>query len=511
MKKEYIVSLKKDIDYNQFWREMEETISNHEFVPTRPVEIVNNRDLSVRSCHYSLTDLEAKTLREDPRVEAVLLPAPPNLRSNNAIQIADFSRESIQFPNVIDPNLVNWGLRRMVVEDIESQIGNSYPYCLDGTGVDVVIQDDGVFGEHPEFQDKHGNSRFIALDWYAAAGVAGTMPSGHYGNVGAHGTHVAGIAAGKTYGWAKGANVYSIRYDLFENISDVFDLIKTWHLNKPVDPKTGFKRPTIVNQSWGYRWFYDNAIIGGNLTDLVYRGISRGTTLRDIYGNINAAHGFHYTPSDVDQQELTDAGVICVKASGNYYHKVDAPGGVDYDNHYIYDTTWGYVIDPSTPIYYHRGSSPWSTDTIVVANVDSQTFNGKEQVAESSERGPGVDYFAPGTDITSCTNGEGFYGYTTYYPENDGYRIARISGTSMAAPQITGMLALFLQVNPGADITQCRAWLDNFSSKLNKLYSTELLNDYTNTRSLMGQENKFPFFPIARENGFRQTGNIIKK
>jgi len=509
--KEYIVSLNKDVNYDEFWEQMETSILSHDHVPTRPIEIVNNRDLSLRSCHYSLTDNEAQILRNDPRVASVLLPAPAALRATTALQTGDFSREAIAFPEIIDPNLVNWGLRRMVVEDLEAQVGTEYPYCLDGTGVDVVIQDDGVFGEHPEFQDSRGNSRFVELDWYAAAGVPGTMPEGHYGNVGAHGTHVAGIAAGKTYGWAKGATVYSIRYDLFENISDVFDLIKTWHLKKPIDPKTGYRRPTIVNQSWGYRWFYDNAIIGGSLTDLVYRGVSRGATINPTFGNVNASHGFHYTASDVDQQELTDAGVICVKAAGNYYHKVDAPGGIDYDNYYTFDTTWAFVIDPSTPIYYHRGSSPWSPDTITVASIDSQPAGSKEQVAEYSERGPGIDYFAPGSDVTSATNSEGFYGFTTFYPPSDGYRIARISGTSMSTPQITGMLALFLQVNPGATIDQCREWLDTNSSKLNKIFTTGLTNDYSNTRSIMGQENKFPFFPNARDIGFKQSGGVIKK
>ena len=81
----------------------------------------------------------------------------------------------------------------------------------------------------------------------------------------------------------------------------------------------------------------------------------------------------------------------------------------------------------------------------------------------------------------------------------------------MSTPQITGMLALFLQVNPGATIDQCREWLDNNSSKLNKIFTTGLTNDYSNTRSIMGQENKFPFFPNARDIGFKQSGGVIKK
>ena len=67
-KKEYIVSLKRDVNYDQFWTEMENPTSGLPAVPNRPIEIVNNRDASLRICHYSLTDEEAEKLRNDPRV-----------------------------------------------------------------------------------------------------------------------------------------------------------------------------------------------------------------------------------------------------------------------------------------------------------------------------------------------------------------------------------------------------------------------------------------------------------
>ena len=40
------------------------------------------------------------------------------------------------------------------------------------------------------------------------------------------------------------------------------------------------------------------------------------------------------------------------------------------------------------------------------------------------------------------------------YPNDNGYKIANISGTSMAAPQVAGVLALWCQLNPGATPAQ---------------------------------------------------------
>jgi subtilisin family serine protease len=506
--KEYIVSLKKDVDYDEFWDQIENQRANDSFVPSRRVEIVNNRDLSIRSCHYALTDEEANLLRLDPRVAAVAIPPNPSLKALSLIQEGNFSRTTGGTNN----SWINWGLRRCVLEDLESIVGSEYPYCIDGSGVDIVIQDNGVMSGHPEWQDSTGITRFVEHDWYQAAGVPGSMPTGHYGDVGDHGTHVAGIAAGKTYGWAKGARIYSIRYDLFE--SDAFDLIKTWHLNKPVDPVTGVKRPTIVNASWGYRWFYNNGGNGGSIVNRTYRGITTTSSVTSsASGMVNNAHNFTYTPADVDQEELTDAGVICVRAAGNYFHKIDEPGGVDWDNNYTYSTSWALGSVPAgQPIYYHRSGSPWSPDTIIVSNIDSAAHvSTLEQLASSSERGPGVFISAPGSSITSATRTNGFPGANSRYPFNQNYYIARISGTSMAAPQVTGVLALYLQVNPKATADDCKNWLANIASKNNKVYSTGLDNDYTNSRSLMGQQNKFLYSPYGVDVGFTQSGSVAMR
>jgi subtilisin family serine protease len=76
----------------------------------------------------------------------------------------------------------------------------------------------------------------------------------------------------------------------------------------------------------------------------------------------------------------------------------------------------------------------------------------------------------------------------------------------MAAPQVTGVLALFLQLYPDATQAECKKWLTNFGSNSGIMYTTGLTNDYTNGRSLMGQPNRYLHSPFNQDIVFKQSG-----
>jgi len=379
-----------------------------------------------------------------------------------------------------------------------------YNYTLDGSGVDVVIMDSGLQIDHPEFQDANGVSRVVELDWTTASGIAG-MPAqniNYYRDHDGHGTHVAGTAVGKTYGWAKNAKIYAVKLAGLEGAGDsgtgtsatyVFDCIKEWHNAKPNDAATGAKRPTVVNMSWGYLRYYDT------VTSMTYQGSSKtgtdidSTSKRWAFGLPPVWNGVRYATNlrigsvDVDMEELIDAGVHVMVAAGNRSHKVDVESGADYDNVLVANTG---------SVNYQRGSSPYSVNAHIVGNIDS-TINagGLEQKSVSSEAGPGVSVYAPGTDIMSAMSTTNRFGATILnnpYPPNSNFLINNISGTSMASPQITGMTALWLQLNPSATPAQALAFV-NSTSKTAKLYDTASSVDYTDTRSLLGATNRFAF------------------
>ena len=73
--REYNVILKKDIDYDEFWNDMEsDTDGGKLYIPNRRVDFTNERPASLRQCWYLLTDEEAEQLKLDERVFDVEIP-----------------------------------------------------------------------------------------------------------------------------------------------------------------------------------------------------------------------------------------------------------------------------------------------------------------------------------------------------------------------------------------------------------------------------------------------------
>jgi subtilisin family serine protease len=492
--KQYNVALKEGIDYDGFWNDIEsDTDGGKLYIPNRAVEFTNERPASLRQCWYLLTDEEAELLRQDDRVFCVEIP--PEFRDDivmmhRATQTGDFTKTSSD-----SGAYLNWGLIRSSnstnVYGIGTTTALNYTYTLDGTGVDVVIQDSGLQVDHPEFLNSVGTTRVQQLDWGTYSGGAFTQNANHYRDLDGHGTHCAGIACGKTYGWAKEARVYSQKLNGLEGTGDsgtgisityAFDAIKTWHTSK------AGARPTVVNMSWGYGSGYNT------VTSLTYRGTSytdANTTGNSSYRystyGLNSSGGTTTTylanvrigSVDTDIEEMIAAGIVVCIAAGNRGTKIDVSGGTDYNN---------FVVTNGGTIYYHRGSSPYSDNALIVGSMDSTPNSAiDDQRATYSETGPGVSIWAPGTDIMSSTSNTNKFTGQSYYL-NASFKQCNISGTSMAAPQVAGVAALVLQLNPTYTPAQIRTSLINTAST--RLYTTSLSNDYSNTRSLLGSTIK---------------------
>ena len=495
-------------------------------IPDRSVDVANPRPGSRIQTHFMLTDDEAEELRKDPRVRAVEVP--PEQRDDISIGLNAYQQGRFLRASGLDSSNVNWGLRRCMSETNNYQDGSNrlteidgpYEYAVDGTGVDIVIQDSGIDPDHPDWNDYNGVSRFQEIDWYVESGLPGTQSADHYRDLDGHGTHCASIAAGLIYGWAKGAHIYSQKLAGLETlqgsdgtgipISDAFDCIRLWH-----NAKTN-GRPTVVNMSWGY-----GATISDDPTSGVYRGTpwTYGVDYTDR-NTLEAATGYsrdrfidggsnsffrmpvRVASVDAEVEDMISDGIHITIAAGNDYHKADIEGGPDYDN----EATIGGVTR-----FYHRGSSPLSPNAFMVGNIDDnfkayfdETYTDQErlldQTASSSKRGPGTNIWAPGSEITAATSRDydtGSYS-TVGYPGAEEFPIMSIGGTSMAAPQVCGVVAQHLQVRPNLTPAQMQARI--FADSKAVIYDTGSSTDYERILdSIMGSPNRMLFSRYGKQ------------
>ena len=501
----YNVILHKGVDYQSFWDDMELSDDGGTLhIPNRRVDSPNLRPNSPRQAWYTLSSDEVSTLKNDSRVLGIEIP--PEFRDdiqieNRGTQTGDFSKTTSD-----SGAFLNWGLIRHKSKENNYASGNTtsedYTYTLDGSNVDIVIQDSGIEYAHAEFKGPDGVERINNIDWYSLSGVTtGTQNSNHNRDLDGHGTHVAGIALGRNHGVAKGANLYSVKVNGLEgatdtgtgiSITDCFDVIKGWHNNKTDNIETGIPNPTVVNMSWGYSTTFTNA----SITAINYRGVSYTGGDIDTAGERESNYGLMeyqatvgvYSANvrilsvDTDVEEMIDAGIHITIAAGNRANKCDVPGGTDYNN---------YLTRGGEDVYYHRGSSPNSEGAILVGNIDSSVQSAtQDRKAVSSECGPGVDIYAAGTNIMSCTSNTNKFTDAVYNFDSN-YRQCNISGTSMAAPQVAGMVALYLQASPLSPPSEMKRSLQAMSG--NNLYTSSADNDWTDSRSLLGGEQRVLF------------------
>lgn len=207
---------------------------------------------------------------------------------------------------------------------------------------------------------------------------------------------------------------------------------------------------------------------------------------------------------DSDIEQAIDEGIIYVGAAGNGYWKHDLPGGLDWNN--TFEMANRYPDSVTNPYYYMRGSSPTANDNsvhpdgnfdipnICVGSIDVTTGDYK---ANYSDCGPGVDIFAPGTNIISS--------YTSGISDDRGTGfLSKLSGTSMASPQVCGILACALEQNPHWKQEQAKAYITGIA-KTNQI--TDTAGGPADYRDLQGAPDKYVYYRKERPD----TGTTVPK
>jgi hypothetical protein len=383
-----------------------------------------------------------------------------------------------------------------------------------GNGVDVVIVDGVIDPNHPEFavnSDGTGGSRVKYFNWYSL-NIPGDSSYGQTysppittnrsssSDDSRHAVHVAGTVAGNSQGWAPNANIYNISPQYVTGgvqYVNLYKYILYWHNQKRA---AGDMTPTIVNNSWNSRYTINYT----DITSVTYQGstVAGPFTIQQL-----AAYGITVDSSDncarialrndamdADIEACINAGVIMVAAAGNFYYRMTTDSGdVDYNN-----TVTATGANSGNPIYYSRGTSPGSASGVIcVGGISSSTDSpGADRKLNYSNRGPRVDVFAPGAIITSAwltTTGVSSPAPTPVPDARDSrYYVAKLSGTSMASPQVCGVLACALEITPTMNQAAAMAYITQ-NAGINQIPTTTggIIDPY----DLLGAPNRYLAVP----------------
>lgn len=260
--------------------------------------------------------------------------------------------------SITTKTVVPWGVKKI-------EAPKSWKWSR-GRGIRVAVIDTGISNFHPAIQRNYKGGINILSPYFE--------PEDHNG----HGTHVAGIIAGRSselgvMGVAPRAFIYAVKAFNRRGSANLSDLLAA--INWCVE-----KRMNIVNMSFGMN----------KVSDSLRKAV----------------------------QIAYQKGIIMVAATGNQGNQVR----IDYPASY--------------------------PETIAVGSISPQ-----EKISTFCNIGGGVDIFAPGEKIISSW----LAGATK-----------EMSGTSMAVPHVSGVIALLLYLNRRLGPEQIRYLLMKSAKKMNE-------------------------------------------
>ena len=445
-------------------------------------------------------------------------------------------------------------------------INDDLSFSLTGKNVDIIIHDSGIMQYHPEFLDDDGKSRvrdvildgpyYIDPSYFTSNSYTYTKPdgrigittasahswwenssnrSGSFSSVGtisvpdaytvanslgiggtshtmtsSHGTGCAGLSAGRNFGLAFEANIWTISIFAPADISTEasYDALKIFHQNKP--ETAGRKNPTVVNGSWGYFAGFNS----GTTVNYSFKGstgsftgyasnstgvqaMAYGLSSGSIY-NRQYATSSRSNSTETAGDELVNAGVIYVTSAGNSNQRLGLGLSDPHLNDYLTtlngaDTRTGvpgYNVSGTVPSghrnYIHPANIGYNTTTdyhpaiCVGAMDDFIESNYQERKASYSNNGPGVDVWAPADETLSAgmraSNGNQLGTEINFSRYNSDFVDRYFNGTSAASPVVAGVVALFLQSKPSATSAEVKDYIRTQASQM--LPNSEWSNPY---------------------------------
>ena len=352
------------------------------------------------------------------------------------------------------PEIIGISLDRPVTGTTEAaaRVGARWiqeSFGLDGSGVGVATIDSGITASHDDLTSQR-------VAHFADFVNALPSPYDDYG----HGTHVAGIIVGNGYdsggarkGLAPGANLVVLK---------ALDATGGGYISNVI---------SAVDYAIANRVTYNIRVINLSVAAGVYES-------------------YNTDPLTLAARRAVDAGIVVVAAAGNF--GLTAQGAAQYSG----------ITAP--------GNAPWVL-TVGASNDNGTQDPADDVVAPFSSRGPSAfdgaekpDLVAPGVDIESTTD-PGSALYATHPRSRIWGSVSTVSppyltlsGTSMAAPVVTGTVALMLQANPALSPSDVKAILKSTAHRSDEFDTATQGAGFLDARAAVELARRIAADPDAR-------------
>jgi subtilisin family serine protease len=317
-----------------------------------------------------------------------------------------------------------------------------------GDGIVWAVVDTGI-ATHPHFATHRTLDHPDVADLHRDfTGAGDATPDGAFADEVGHGTHVAGIIAGAIDGWLAEKTDRAVR--------------ATEDRYNPANPKQPMSVPRTVDDPALLAGIAARARLvslkavrtGGTLEDRVNRVIRALAYVREVNGEgtdgmrihgVNLSVGYEFDPewfacgrsplcSEVDK--LVRSGVVVVVAAGNSgYGSLNVRSGGP--------TKFGLSMTINDPGNAERAITVGSTHRDAPHAYGVSFFSSKGPTGDGRCK---PDLVAPGERITSCAAGARLAAVLAGDVAPDTAVYVEDSGTSMAAPHVSGAIAALLSV-----------------------------------------------------------------
>jgi hypothetical protein len=379
--------------------------------------------------------------------------------------------------------------------------------------------------------------------YYTRANCNGTATSNSA--EGDHGTPCAGQTYGRTFGWAYNANKWFIdaygSYGFGFNVDLYFDVMKIFHVNKPVNSLYGTRNPTISSNSFGWRatqgttgYYYFRQGTSGS------GGVAYSTKPAFMAYLGSSGDGGRFKGEMVANtlteagDELIASGVIFVAAAGNSNQQQVGSANANFNNYWAsaastpltsathsefgatcYNTTGRRGFPQQIGKYSDGGNIVYPAINIGALDDDfAGGYGGLERKVNYSDMGDQIDCYAPG-DATLSSARTPYTSYPRYDQRAGGLtsRDTSFNGTSSACPTATGLIATVLETNRSWTWQNVRTWLQSLTEQSASTFyqgpdpQTATSSDWTDLNSLMGGTRRVAYNNVTAPS-FSITGAV---